>query len=310
MTTRVALASAIAWGCAATAPGAPQLRGGISNASLSGASSTSTNLVQAGSAQGSVAPFSHMLWAPSVSYCLSADGNQIANGVSIQLWECDQTWRSAGQNMYFDVQGRLRMYSDPEYCVVVDGDARSNGARVQLWKCSDGNAKQPWSFQHSGQVRASGAATPMCLVIDGNRAFNGAKIQLWSCVDARADRNQNWVQLSRGGDGAGGAAYAVPGEDGACEWPFAPVDASEWACAAAAEALRPGQGCQWPGSPLKHWAEVVTRRDKPSWPRGCYFYGACQGGCSLDFNPEGAGASCPTQGQCMSIDVICQLRLP
>lgn len=41
---------------------------------------------------------------------------------------------------------------------------------------------------------------------------------------------------------------------------------------------------------------------------GCYFYGACQGGCGLYFNPTGEGHNCPSQGDCMSISMICQLQ--
>merc|ERR1712087_412030 len=93
----------------------------------------------------------------------------------------------------------------------------------------------------------------------------------------------------------------------ACQWPFLPVDMDSDACAAAAEALRPGEGCQWSSSPLVRWADLVRTVDKPSQPRGCYFYGACRGGCGLEFNPTGHTDAHPDSQQFQSVSAICRL---
>lgn len=53
--------------------------------------------------------------------------------------------------------------------------------------------------------------------------------------------------------------------------------------------------------------DVVAEQAKVSWPLGCYFYSACQGGCGLYYNPVGRGQSCPDEGNCMSISMICCL---
>lgn len=146
------------------------------------------------------------------------------------------------------------MHQHSNYCVVIDGDKFTNGAKIQLWQCDDRNRNQVWDFQYSGQIRTPNSPTPMCLVIDGNEAFNGAKIQVWSCSNSASSATaQHWLKVSF--DPRGKAMYAVPNGDKACPRPFLPVSQSAEACATAAETLRPGSGCQWPGSPLRSWAQ-------------------------------------------------------
>mmetsp|Transcript_21353 Transcript_21353/g.44325 ORF Transcript_21353/g.44325 Transcript_21353/m.44325 type:complete len:299 (-) Transcript_21353:221-1117(-) len=288
-------ALAMTWSLAAASPPQPQLRG---------STNTTLKLQSAG-----LASATHLVWKDwATSLCLSSDGNRIGNGVKVQLWQCDQTWGSGGQNFILDSAGRIRMHGDPRYCVVVDGDRHADGSHIQLWECNDADQKQVWAFSLSGKMLATWAPTQMCMAVDANRAFNGARIQLWSCDNAWTGSGpQDWLQVTLGKDGR--TAYAVPNEDKACSSPFVPVSQSVDSCLAAAEALRPGSGCSFPGT-FMPWAKVLSPIDRPSWPQGCSFYGGCQYGCGLDFNPSGAGASCPTQGQCMSISVICQLSLP
>ena len=240
---------------------------------------------------------------PDLSFCLSSDGNRIGNGVKVQLWRCDQKWRSGGQNFFLDEAGRIRMHQNSEYCVVIDGDKYENGAKIQLWRCSDSNKHQTWYFNDVGQIEARNAPTQMCLVIDSNQGFNGAKIQLWSCQQS-SDKLQDWVRIALGPSGS--RAYALPNEDKACTFPFEPVGATAANCVEAAEAVRPGEGCHWGGG----WADVISEVSYPDWPQGCHFYSACQGGCSLGFNPMGQGSSVPSQGHCMNINMICQMQLP
>jgi len=245
----------------------------------------------------------HLAWMPDLSFCLSSDGNRIGNGVKVQLWRCDQKWRSGGQNFFLDEAGRIRMHQNSEYCVVIDGDKYENGAKIQLWRCSDSNKHQTWYFNDVGQIEARNAPTQMCLVIDSNQGFNGAKIQLWSCQQS-SDKLQDWVRIALGPSGS--RAYALPNEDKACTFPFEPVGATAANCVEAAEAVRPGEGCHWGGG----WADVISEVSYPDWPQGCHFYSACQGGCSLGFNPMGQGSSVPSQGHCMNINMICQMQLP
>ncbi|CAK9002588.1 unnamed protein product [Durusdinium trenchii] len=70
------------------------------------------------------------------NFCLSADANQLENGVKVHLWECDNTWQSKGQNFVVDAENRFRMHANTDYCLVVDGDHFVNGAKIQLWKCN------------------------------------------------------------------------------------------------------------------------------------------------------------------------------
>lgn len=239
----------------------------------------------------------HLAWTHMPNFCLSADANQLENGVKVHLWECDNTWQSKGQNFVVDAENRFRMHANTDYCLVVDGDHFVNGAKIQLWKCNEKNPNQRWYSQMTGQISSSSEPS-MCLVIDGNNAFNGAKIQMWSCEGN--SQLKEWMRLVLG---PGAKVFGVPNEDGACEAPFEAVDSSLKACVDAAEAMRPGSGCY-----SSQWESVVTTDYQPTWPRGCYFYAACQGGCGLYFNPSGKGKSCPSQGDCMSISVICQLQ--
>lgn len=296
---RSAASLAMTWALAAASPPQPQqpqLRGG-GNSSAAGLRSASA-----------AAPAAHLVWkGDRTMYCLSSDGNRIGDGVKVQLWECDQTWRSSGQNFYLDADGRIRMHADPSYCMVIDGDEYRDGAKIQLWRCDTANKHQIWQIGQSGQIQQANPrrdAEPMCVSIDANKAFNGAKIQVWSCVGAV----QDWLKVSLGQGGR--FAYAAPNEDKACASPFAPVSRSAEACVDAAEAVRPGSGCYYLTGSLYPWSKVVQTVSEPSWPQGCSFYGACQGGYGLYFNPSGTGGSCPTQGDCMAIDVICQMALP
>merc|ERR1712066_497824 len=61
-------------------------------------------------------------WMQDPSYCLSADGNTVGNGVKLQLWNCDESWGSSGQIFDVSVPGQIKVHADPKYCVVVDGD--------------------------------------------------------------------------------------------------------------------------------------------------------------------------------------------
>ena len=240
----------------------------------------------------------HLAYGASPNFCLSSDGNRIGNGVKLHLWECDRSWSSVGQNFRVDEAGRIRSSADPAYCVVIDGDKLVNDAKIQLWKCNEANENQRWSVNNDGQI-ASQNNYGMCMVVDGNHASNGAKIQLWSCstTSTEAAALQDWLKVARA---PSGRAYATPHEDFACRAPFVPVDRAQ--CVEAAEALRPNQGCYGQG-----WPEVLFEAQLPSWPKGCMFYGACQGGCSLYYNAEGTGAKNPEQGNCLSTAMICQL---
>jgi len=276
----------------------PQLRQEL-RAQLRGAANASATLWSGSATK------AHFVWKDrQTQFCLSSDGNRVGNGVKVQLWECDQTWKSGGQNFFLDRDGRIRAQQDPSYCMVVDGDDFKDGAKVQLWKCDAGNSKQLWQFWLSGQIQSVMSPSPMCVAVDGNRAVNGAKVQVWSCTPAV----QDFLMVSLSASGR--VAYAAPDEDKACASPFEPVSDGMAACAAAAEAIRPGSGCQFFSGPLLSWSKVVREVNYPTWPQGCSFYSACQGGCSLYSNPSGMGASCPTQGSCMSISVICQMAVP
>mmetsp|Transcript_141623 Transcript_141623/g.394826 ORF Transcript_141623/g.394826 Transcript_141623/m.394826 type:complete len:300 (-) Transcript_141623:142-1041(-) len=259
------------------------------------------------SPNGTGAPF-HLAWGEAVSLCLSIGGNQVGNGAPLQLQRCDTTWRSSGQNFHIDA-GRIRMHQHPNYCVGIDDGDYSNGTQVQLWECNSQAKHQAWDFWHYGHIRASSSyPTSMCLTVAGDQGFSGAKVQLWSCGSAggAGAAAHRWVQLALGAGGS--KIYAVPNADKVCARPFSPVQPSSGACAEAAEALRPGSGCPWPEK--RRWAQVVERDDRPTWPRGCYFYAACQGGCGLLFNPTGIGSDCPSQGDCMGIEVLCELSVP
>merc|ERR1712190_251748 len=106
-----------------------------------------------------------------------------------------------------------------------------------------------------GSIHLNHAPKRMCLVIDGNEAFNGAKIQVWSCSQTGSSAApQEWLQLALSADRK--TMFPVPNTDKACPSPFEPVDHDTASCAAAANALRPGSGCSWPGF-TRTWAQIV-----------------------------------------------------
>ena len=239
------------------------------------------------------APSSHLVWSPSIKYCLSSDGNEVKSDTKVHLWECDDTWRSVGQNFQLDGYGLIKMAANPDYCVVPDGDHK-NGARIRLGKCSH-HPRERWSFQYSGNIQLSG--TNMCLVIDANKAKNGAKIQLWECSGTAA---QDWVRLALGPGGRN--AFAVPNKDSACRGLFNPVNAKKM-CAVAAQALQPDAGCYG-----RAWSDVVYTVEEHTWPLGCMFYGAAGNGCGLDFNPVGKALQAPKQDG-VELQVLCAVTV-
>mmetsp|Transcript_13785 Transcript_13785/g.35000 ORF Transcript_13785/g.35000 Transcript_13785/m.35000 type:complete len:303 (+) Transcript_13785:72-980(+) len=255
----------------------------------------------------------HIAWRPDFAYCLSSEGNMLEHGVQIQLWKCDQTWQSVGQNFHRDPRevyenyARIRMSRNPSYCVVIQGDWGEDGARIQLERCDPNNKNQTWNFNYeAGQIRAHSLQVwgpPKCLAIEGSQASNGAKIKLRPCSEAR-----DWLQLSLGVKRR--TMYAVPNADKACPAPFLPVMESKETCAAAANAMRPGSGCMWPGTGLRTWAQIVEQTDEPSRPKGCYMFAGWQYGCGLFFNPTGfTNTSRSGSGPGWYVTVICQLPI-
>jgi len=131
-------------------------------------------------------------WTADPTLCLSSDSNRIGNGVTMQLWKCDETWSSPGQIfkqnlLRWAADERIRMAFNSQYCIVVDNDDFKNGAKIQLWECDDFNAKQDWVlWSHfggscSGMIAAQATNKEYCMVVDGNNGFDGAKVQLWTC---------------------------------------------------------------------------------------------------------------------------------
>lgn len=88
----------------------------------------------------------------------------------------------------------------------------------------------------------------MCLVVDGLR--NGARAHLGPCG------SEAWLHVVR----RAGRSYAVPNEDSACGEGWTPVEATKEGCVAAAEALRPGQGC-WAWKEQRSWKEPRLQVD-------------------------------------------------
>lgn len=245
-----------------------------------------------------VAP-SHIAYGPDPSYCLSSDWNRVGNGVRIQLWKCDLSWQSNGQNFLVTRDGRIRAWKDPNYCVVIDNDRYADGAQIQFWRCSEKNEHQTWRWYTPGQPQIKSKSWPeMCLVIDANLPRNGAKIQLWRCAHGTA---QNWVHLHMAPDRQ--VAYVLPSLNTACQYPFSPVDTSSASCAKAASVLRaPAWG---------PWQDTMKDVSKPQWPRGCFFLEPCEDFPGIQFNPVGhtdAQRNFPGQS-CESIQVVCQMPI-
>jgi len=249
----------------------------------------------------------------STQYCLTATVGSAGTKVDVSLLECDRTWHIGAQKFHPDKFGNIRPNGKLDHCLAVDGNASRNGSKVQVQHCvsNDGSIGKASAFllsTYTGRIQVDFGSLDhvMCLAIEGDHAFNGAKVVAAPCHDVRGDESsgpQDWLQLANVPGSQ--VAYASPNKDKSCVWPFRPV-LTEAACVTAANVLSPMGGCMF-GDTLKRWAAVIERLHERSWPAGCHFYGACQGGCSLGFNPDGVGASCPTQGDCMSIDVICEL---
>lgn len=238
----------------------------------------------------------------ALSYCLAIDGDVIKSGMGIHLGRCDVSWQSIGQNFIYGDDSRIRMHQNPEYCVAA-GDDLKNGGKLQLQLCDEWDHHQNWAFWHSGQIELRVVlSTPMCMAVGDNFTTFGVQVHLWTCSE---DSTQDWLKLTRGP--VGQKVYAVPNKGRACPRPFRPVAQDASTCVAAAEILRPGGFCF-----SERWPSLVTQVDQPSWPKGCYFSGGCNGPCGLSFNPVGhsdPSRSYPGAGECVSIDVICQLGL-
>jgi hypothetical protein len=255
----------------------------------------------------------------SPQYCLSTRSSAVTDlnpNVDVLLWECDLTGHFGEQIFHVDKIGHIRSNVKPDHCLAVYGNASERASKVQLQHCvSNDSSIDPASvfsmssYAGSIQVNSPGSLGHfMCLAVEGNHAFNGAKVVTAHCHSGGDDGlsgAQDWLQLNNVPGSQ--VAYASPNEDKSCAWPFRPV-LSEAACVTAANLLSPVGGCKF-GDTLRRWATVIERLHKQSWPAGCHFYGACQGGCGLHFNPNGSGASCPSQGDCMSIAVICELDM-
>jgi len=256
----------------------------------------------------------HIVWSPSVAfssqYCLSTKEGAAGTHVDLLLWECDLTGHSGEQIFHLDELGNIRPNIKPDHCLAVYGKASERGLEVQIQRCpsNDGSIEPASVLSMSGYTGWVQGSLDMCLAIEGDHAFNGAKVVMAHCHEGHDDGSagaQDWLQLSSVPGSQ--VAYASPNEDKSCAKPFAPV-LSEAACVTAANVISRVRGCGY-GDTLRRWATVVEHLHKQSWPAGCHFYAACQGGCSLGFNPNGTGASCPDQGDCMSIAVICKLDL-
>ena len=140
---------------------------------------------------------------------------------------------------------RIRMHSDPDFCLVIDGDSYVEGSKIQVWKCNEMNPNQLW-YASLRSPMAAAQRQSMCLLADGKQ--NGAAAHLGPCG------SESWLHVVH----RGGKSYAVPNEDAACGEGWKPVEATKEACVAAAEALRPGQGC-WAYRGQRSWTEPGQR---------------------------------------------------
>lgn len=242
----------------------------------------------------------HLVYGPAPSFCMSS--TRVGDGISLELWECDGTWKNQQQN--FRREGALiRLASDPSYCMVSSGT--SKGAGVRMSKCEE-TREEDKSWKGVGGLGGLVAGPwNTCLAVDG-KAQNGADLELLdygSCSGSQG--SQYWVQAVPGPKNR--RSYAVNpafSETGAatfsgCTGNFQNVQSAE-ECAEAARKLYGNVG------------EVQVISD-PDATRGCFLESksVCGQPAKLKYNivgmEEGSFENCDEADCCYGITSFCML---
>jgi len=111
--------------------------------------------------------------------CIDVTWSQNANGIPIQLWDCNNT---IAQQWRWQADAFISAFGK---CLDVAGGSWANGARVQLYQCNNTGAQQ-WLPTTTGQI--INAQSGKCL--DASGTANGTRLQIWSCTGAV---NQAWL---------------------------------------------------------------------------------------------------------------------
>lgn len=108
--------------------------------------------------------------------CLDVSGGTTANGVAVQLYDCNETPAQA----WVVVGTSLRVYGNQSRCLDIKDGAFVPGTRIQIWDCSSANSNQTWSIRSDGTIRSQNG---LCLDAVNGAKVNGTPIQLWTCTE-------------------------------------------------------------------------------------------------------------------------------
>lgn len=125
--------------------------------------------------------------------CLDVPGGNYANGVQVELWQCNggsnqkwywQAWSGSGGYYYLHPNGARSK------CVDLPHGVTTNNTKLILYDCN-GSANQIW-FENgtpSNMSLLSDVNVTKCIDDPGGVLVNGTKPVIYSC---NSSRNQHW----------------------------------------------------------------------------------------------------------------------
>lgn len=121
---------------------------------------------------------------PNSGRCLDVPWGSSANGVGLQLYDCNRT---IAQLLWNEPQssGRIRILNGAK-CIDIRGGVVASGTVVQTYQCN-GTAAQKWTVRRDGTIRPR-ANSSLCLDAAGAGRANGTKVRLYSCNGTGAQR--------------------------------------------------------------------------------------------------------------------------
>lgn len=241
----------------------------------------------------------HLVYGPAPTFCMSTRGD----GSSLELWECDGTWKNQQQN--FRREGAtIRLASDPSYCMVSSGT--SKGAGVRMAKCEETREEdKSWKAEAGPLVGLVSGPWNTCLAVDG-KAQNAADLELLdygSCSDSQG--SQYWVQ-------------AVPGPSKSHSYAMNPAfsetgAASYSGCTGEFQHVRSAEQCAEAARKLDGNVGEVQVISDPDATRGCFLESksVCGQSAQLKYNTvgteEGSFENCDEADCCYGITSFCML---
>jgi hypothetical protein len=131
------------------------------------------------------------LIAASFSTCLNIDGNVLAPGTAVTIYDCDN---SGGQQFIAYDEGTIRPGADTTLCVSLPAtNYEVDGAAVTLETC-DGSDRQGWKIETDSTSISLASNANFCLDHHDDTLTNDGAVVLWTCNAATS--TQRWLATS------------------------------------------------------------------------------------------------------------------